>query len=99
MAHCFTRLVFKGGVRHELTTVGHLSLNRWGLYGLMGGAFLTKWVGLGSYGKVSCCFLWKYDAGLRGLSSHRMTTGFGYLCIDSVRMMAVLLLWLNILSV
>ena len=69
MAHCFTRLVFKGGVRHELTTVGYLSLIRWGLYGLMGGAFLTKWVGiygLGSYGKESCYFLWKYDAGLQG---------------------------------
>ena len=25
--------------------VGHLSLNGWEIYGLMGGAFMGKWVG------------------------------------------------------
>ena len=67
--------------------MGHLSLNGQGIYHLMGGVL---WYGLGTYGlnglgsydKVSCCFVWKYAqiiAGLQGstLSDHCMTTGFG----------------------
>ena len=60
---------------------GHLSLNGWGNMVLVGHLW-PKWVG--SYDKVSCCFVWKYAqkiAGLQGstLSDHRLTTGFGLL--------------------
>ena len=59
---------------------GALWFNGWGTYGLNG---------LGTYDKVSFCFVWKYAqkiAGLQGstLSDHRMTTGFGSFELDFI---------------